>query len=489
MKVTTQELETCEVLMTVEIDDKQRDRLLQKAARRLARRVQIPGFRPGKAPYRVILHRFGEEVIREEAIEDLTGNIFRDALEEADVIPFAQASLDNIEWEPVVTMTVKVPTEPVVELGDYREVRLDLEPVEVTDEELDAELSQIQEEMATYDPVERPIEMGDIVSVNLTAVDVETGTAIESDVERDLTLVELDDASQEPDYATNLMGLTVGSEQEFTHTFPAEYSDSRYADKEVGFTVKINNVMVKTVDDIDDDFAGLVGDFDTLDDLKAQLRNDITERKEREAESEQGEAMLNQVIEQAAEIKWPPALEEEELNQMMNGMNAELGRLGANLEIFLRSQGKSLEQFREENRENAVQRIKRQLVLNKIASLEKLEVGNDELTQRIEQVVQMSGNNEEAVRMATSSSMINMLANDILAQKAQERLLLIAKGEAPEILEETSDAEAAAATDAVVEEDLADTEPAATDDAESTEGTPVAETPEEPESKSDSDPS
>ncbi len=185
MKVTTQKLDNCEVLMTVEIDDKQKNRLLEKAARRISRQVRIPGFRHGKAPYRIVINKFGVEAVQEEAIDDLTKDIFQQALEEAEITPFAQASLDEIEWEPL-TMKVKIPVGPVVELGNYSDIRLEFEAPEVTDEEVGEELERLKDREATDAPDERAATVGDQSAVMLSEKDLETGTMVAE--ERDFNL-------------------------------------------------------------------------------------------------------------------------------------------------------------------------------------------------------------------------------------------------------------------------------------------------------------
>ena len=148
MKITTEELERCEVLLTLEVDPKQEEKMLQKAAKRIAREVKIPGFRPGKAPYNVVVRRFGLEAIQQEAMEQSADKIIVDALEEANVQPYARIDLDSIDWNPL-TIKVKVPTQPKVELADYRDIRLDVEPVEVTKEDVEENLKNLQENMVT----------------------------------------------------------------------------------------------------------------------------------------------------------------------------------------------------------------------------------------------------------------------------------------------------------------------------------------------------
>ncbi|MCB0166713.1 MAG: hypothetical protein KDI79_20970, partial [Anaerolineae bacterium] len=164
MKVTTEELERCLVLVTVEIDSKKENDILQKAAKRIAKEIKIPGFRPGKAPYNVVIRRFGLEAIQQEALEKSADDMIQKALEEANVTPFARMDLESVEWDPLV-IKIKVPTEPKVELNDYHEIRLDSAEVEVADEDVEERLKQLQETNATWTPVERPAQLNDTVTL------------------------------------------------------------------------------------------------------------------------------------------------------------------------------------------------------------------------------------------------------------------------------------------------------------------------------------
>jgi len=309
LSVTTDPLENCEVLMTVEVDEKQTDNLLKTAAGRISRQVRIPGFRPGKAPYRVIVQRFGEDVVRNEALEDLSKSVFEQALEQADVEPYAPASLEDVSWDPLV-MKVRVPVAPVVELGDYRAMRMEVEPVEVTDEEIEEALEGLQDEHASWNPVERPAQLGDLVTM---AIKEQVGDEILAENENvDYALNEAEEGEAGPDLTTPLIGLSTGDEKEFGVTYPETVQDPRYAGQEVTVSVKVHGVKEQETYPLDDDFAQMVGDFDTLEGLKESLTEDIRRRKEREADNELGEEVFSQLVENAERIEWPEALEEEE---------------------------------------------------------------------------------------------------------------------------------------------------------------------------------
>ncbi len=441
MKVTKETTENCEVILTVEIDDAQKQKLLQKAARRISKNVRIPGFRPGKAPYNLVLSRFGIDAIQEEATKDLTTTVFQSALEEAEVTPYAMASLDKIEWEPLV-MTVKVPTDPVVELGDYRSIRLEVEDVEVTDDEIDHQLEHLREHYTTYSPVERPAEMGDLVSVSVSEKTISAGEAEPENWDEDIEMEEAVEKDGEPDFVAHLLGKVAGEEVVFTHTFADDYDDDEVSGETIEYTLKINAVKVKEEFPLDDDFASLVGDYDSLDDLKAKIKEDIIAQKQRERDSALSDEALEQIAESAETIKWPQVLEERELDHAVANQEARLKQYGLDLTTFLKSQQKTLETFREELRESVKENLKTSLVLSKIVELEDLAVDNAELSQEADMMVMLSGGSKQAQDTFKSPTGLRVLTNNLLTEKALRRLLAIVKGEADQEPEPAAEAPA-----------------------------------------------
>jgi trigger factor len=270
VKVTTEVLERCETLLTVEVEPKQEQKMLQQAAKRIAREVNIPGFRPGKAPYNVIVRRFGLDVVQQEAIEKSADKLIQEALAEVEITPYAQIGLDNIDWEPL-TIKLKVPTEPKVEIGDYRETRLEFEPVTVTDEDIEKELKDIQEQNASWAPVERGAEIGDMIDISVVEKDGDEVLEERESEEFVLEDPEEHEGHDHPDMTTPLLGLSADEEKTFTLTYSDDYDNDTYAGKEITFEVKVNAVKQKEVDPIDDEFAQSFSDFDTLEELKADI--------------------------------------------------------------------------------------------------------------------------------------------------------------------------------------------------------------------------
>jgi trigger factor len=434
--------------MTVEVDEQQTEKLLKSAAQRISKQIRIPGFRPGKAPYRIIVQRVGEDTVRNEALEDLSQSVFKRALEQAELEPYALASMEDITWDPLV-MKVRVPVAPVVELGDYHEMRLEVEPVEVSESEVDQALEELQQEHAVQTPVERPARLGDLVTM---AVKEQAGDEVLAENENvEYELVEIDEDNPSPDLSTPLIGMSAGDEKEFTVTYPETVEDDRYAGKEVTVSVKVYSVKETELYPLDDDFAQTVGDFDTLQELKENLTEDIRQRKERQSDNELGQEALQQLIESAERVEWPKALEDEEIDQALSEQDRRLQQSGLNLETYLVMQKKTREQLGEEFRPAVQDKVRRSLVLGKMIELEDLSIAGHEVTGQIDRLSMLAGEQGAELRQALSApDSMRHIANDLLTSKAMDRLVQIVKGEGEKIEAQTeteAHTENAAATD------------------------------------------
>lgn len=427
LKVTTAPAESCEMLMTVELDEREADKLLKAAAQRISRQVRIPGFRPGKVPYQTVVRRVGEEAIRAEALEDLSQKVFKQALEQAQLEPYAQASLEEVTWDPLV-LKVRVPTPPVVELGDYGAMRLEIEPVQVSEAEINQALEGLQKSRTNWKPVERPAQLGDRL---VMAVKEQAGDQIlTEDEDVRFELEQLPEDSRGPDLTTPLLGLATGDEREFRVTYPPDASDPRYAGKEVSISVKADRVEEGEIYPLDDDFAQMVGDFDTLEELKQNVSDDLRRQKQREADAELGQQALEKLIEGAPRVEWPKALEEEEIDRALEERDRRLQQSGLSLDTYLGMQKKTRDELREELRPAVRQRLRRSLVLSKLIELEDLSISGHEVSGQIDRLSLLAGERSTDVRQAlTRPDSVRYIANDLLTAKVVERLAQIVKGE------------------------------------------------------------
>lgn len=433
MKVTTEELEHCETLLTLEIDSTQQEKLLKKAAQRISREVRIPGFRPGKAPYNVIVRRFGLEALQSEALEESVEELVKKGLGEANITPYAQIKLDGVEWNPL-TIKIKVPTKPQVELGDYRAIRLEATPVEVSDEDVDQALTRLQEQRATWVPAERAAELGDLLSMTVTEQD---GDAVLSDhqaVEYELKALPEEQQNKQPDLTTPLLGLKAGENKTFSVTYPDEFANEEYAGKEITFSVEVSGVKQKELDPLDDEFAKQVGDYETLEALKEKIREDLRQTRQRQSDFELGSKALDELVEQAEKIEWPTGMEEEQIDGEIDDLERRLKQSSLTLDGYLKVNSKTKEQLREETRQQVINQLKRGLAMSQVAQLEKLEVSQLEILEQAKMMADMFGGGDRVWQnIMASEARQSVLANDLLSNKVIQRLVAIAKGEAPEL--------------------------------------------------------
>lgn len=456
LSVTTEPLDKCEVLMTIQVDDQQEQQLLKSAAGRISRRVQIRGFRPGKAPYHLVVRRVGEEAIRQEALEELSESVFRQALEQAGLEPFAPAQMEDVAWSPLV-MKVRIPTDPVVDLGDYRALRMEPEPVEVSPEEVDQELARLQDERAEWRDVDRPARLGDRIVADL---EYRAGDRVVERAEGvELELLVPPEGSNRPDLATPLVGAVAGDERTVTFTQPAGYGPPELEGQEVTLSVKVHRVQEKELFALDDDFAQLIGDYETLDDLKGRLAEELRQRKEREARTKLINQALEHIVTHAPRVEWPKYLEDRMLERHMEKLDQLLRERNLTLDAFLAAQQRTRDQLREEWRPEVQKRVRTVLVVNELIKREQLEVEPREVLDEMDARIFLAGQHADEVRRTLSTTEgVEGVFHEVLDAKLRQRVWDIVTGRLTESEPETTAAEEAQPADQPAE--LQPSEPA-----------------------------
>jgi len=434
MKVTTEELPDRQLLLTIEVEEKRAQQALQQAARRLSRRIRIPGFRPGKAPYHLVARLVGEERLRAEAFDIIGDQLYTEALEEAKVEPYAQGTLQDVRWDPL-TFSVIIPLPPLVELGDYRSLRVPMEPILVTDEEVDEALEELRARYAEWVPVDRPAAFGDMVIMDIKGTVGEEEILSHQNWQR---VLQADSGGSLPGFDTALVGLRVGESHAFDLTYPEE-AHVRWAGQTAHFEVTLHGVKAKELPPLDDEFARTVSEYETLEALREAIREDL--RAQRAAESGYEGKVLDALIEQAR-IEFPPLMLEKEVDDLLQEHDRLLRQQGMPLDEYLRLRGKNREEYREEIRPQAEQRLKRRLALAEFAEQEGLDVEEAEIDEEIERrVARQSGDTAERLEEVLSGPGGRRIVRaELLTQKALHRLVAIAKGELETIADERGQA-------------------------------------------------
>lgn len=424
MKVSSERIENSQVVLKVEAEPEEVERSLEEAYRHLVKRADVPGFRRGKAPRAMLERYLGKEALLGEAVERLVPQLYSRAVEEQGIDAIAQPEIEITQTDPVI-FKATVPLRPTVELGNHRQIRVDPEPVEVAEEEMEKAIEQVRYQHAPWQPVERPIQFGDLVTIDVKG-SLEDGSLLDR---KDLQYQVLKALPfPVPGFSEQLEGLDKGEEKEFTISFPADYEISHLAGKEYPFRVVVSEIKEKKLPEVNDEFAKSVGEgFEDLESLRQRIASalkDLAEEKERRRFEEK---VIDAVVE-LSKVDFPPVLVEREIDRLIRETEA-------SLEEGIRSRGRSEEELREELRPLATRRATIYLVLGKVAEEEKIEVAEAEIEEEVEAIAQSAGERGEEIRsMFNSTTGRQSLKEALLTRKTVKRLLEIASGEEPEII-------------------------------------------------------
>lgn len=432
MKITTEPLENRQLRLTIEIDEEQTKRAMQRAARQISRQVNIPGFRKGKAPYSLIVQRYGEDTIRKEASEALVETSYRKALEQEEITPYAPGALEDVTLDPITfQFTISLP--PTVDVGDYRNYRLKPPPVKIHKKEIQQALEEIREQNAILEPAERPAALGDGVEIDLVGQTAEGTQFLEKDSFH--LLLEAEDTEPAPGFAEAVVGMEAGEERAFTLTLPDDFPQENLQGEEAKFTVEMVEVYESILPALDDDLARTVGNFDSLKELEAHVKEQLQQAAQQKADAEYTQQVLEAIIEQTR-VEYPPVMLEKRLDDIIEEIKEDVKRkTRLSLEDYLRFQDKTVEKVREELKPTAQARLKHFLMINEIIKLEALDVNEEEISAHIEKISAPLGAQADAVRSSLSSAEgQETIRLRLLIDKAIQRLVAIARGEAPELV-------------------------------------------------------
>ena len=440
--------------IVVEVEPDQLEAARRRAARKLAERGKIPGFRPGKAPYEVIRRYYSDEAIYEQAVDLLVDDVYPAMLKEAELNPAAAGTLEKlekIEGKELPKFTFKVPLMPEVDLGDYQKVRLPYEFATPGKEKLDQALEELQQMYGTTETVEREIQEGDYVLLDLKSEKeslTRTGFA---------TMVRKEDRDVEfpfIGFAHQLLGLKAGDSKTITHEFAKDDADETLAGQTVDMEVTIKTVRSMTLPELNDDFAKMVGQYENLDALKDALTKDIEAR----ARAEYDDGYYAQVVDkikEGATIKYAAQTLNHEAEHVVEDLRQRLARQKLDLETYYKMRNTDATKFfEEEAKPVAKKRLERSLILDEISRQEKIEVDNEALDQEFNSTLvdlQMQGVDVNKIRggkqgqQRVAEAVAMESANRLLTRRTLERLKAIATGEykpEPKLEEKPAEAEA-----------------------------------------------
>jgi len=379
VKVSVEKLPSSEAVLEIDLTWDELEKASDKAYRKLVQKVDVQGFRRGKAPRSLLERKLGKEYIYQEGLDELISETYRTALKEHELTPITQPELDApvFEMGQSYHFSLRVPIITPVELGDYTSLHFEREDADVTSEEVEQELEALRNRLATWREVERPAEYNDRVTVDLKLTVEDQSISDLKDNPFELTrerhglFTGMDE---------HVVGMSAGESKAFTTVIPADYSNEKIAGKEAHYAVTLYKVETKEMPELDDAFASQAsnGEIGTLEDLRKAISDNILDVKKRRIRDELREKAINAVIEQS-QITIHPLLIQEEAEDMLHQLSHMLEQQHMSLDQYLMMTRKTREEYLKDIQPDAEKRVKRQLVLDALADKEAISVLPEEI--------------------------------------------------------------------------------------------------------------
>lgn len=391
MKVTLERLPESRVQLDIEVDQERLEKSIDAAYKRVASRARIPGFRPGKAPRKIVERMVGREGLIREALDTLVPDVYNEAIESEQVFAVDQPELEIVELEPV-RFKATVPVRPDIELGDYKGIRVTRDAVDVTDEMVDEQLQALRRRFASQVPAEREAQWDDILIADVVST-IEGEDFVE---DRDAEFPLREGATLLlPGLAEVFVGMKAGDEKTVEIDVPDDFQVERFRGKKASFTLTVKEVKEEQLPELDDEFAQQVNEeFETLDALKDRIEADLTTQLEQAADAKLQSEAVDQMVERAT-LEYPRVYVEREIDSLVRE------NMGNNRQAYLDYLGRigqSEEDFRETMRETAETRVQRSLVLSRMAEAEGIDVADEEIDAELDRIVEPAGEEAERLR-------------------------------------------------------------------------------------------
>ncbi|TET44451.1 MAG: trigger factor, partial [Dehalococcoidia bacterium] len=422
MKITTEKTEICQLTLNIDVEESELEESLNEAYHRLVKKVSVPGFRKGKAPRAILEQHLGKSTLLEEALEYLVPQLYKQAIESEKIDAIDQPEIDIIQTEPVVLKAV-IPLRPVVKLGNYRELRLQPEPVEVSGEEVEAAIIQLQQERGTWVPVERPVQFDDLITLNIEA-DVE-GTPILK--HKDMVFEVIKDLPYPlPGFSEGLKGMEKNKEKTFSLLMPNDHRITGFAGKECFCKAVVTEIKEMNAPQLDDDFAKSIG-WEDLASMREQISANLRAKAEEKNRTEFRQKVLDAVTD-LSEVDYPPILLDRGIDHLVADEMSSFGGGIKGLEDYLKMTGKTMEEHREELRPIAKQRVVYSLVMGKVAAEEKIEIDASEVDNKVGEITRDAQEKEKMEKFLSLPQIRESIGQSLHTQKTIDRLVQIASG-------------------------------------------------------------
>jgi trigger factor len=428
MKVTRDKEENRQVWLTIEIEPAEMQTELDLAYHRLAQRTDVPGFRKGKAPRAVLERHIGKDRLLEDALSQLLPQAYEKAIKEQELEPIANPDIEITQTDPVI-FKATVPLKPIVELGDYKSLKLKAEPPDDITDELNTTLEQLRRQHGSWEPAERPTNFDDLVTM-----DVDSQVEGKPFIQQPGVQYQLlqNQAAPAPGFAQQLVGMKAGEEKEFKLPLPEDSPQKELAGKEASFKIKINEIKQLKLPELDDEFAAAVNpEFKTFKELKERIETNLKLMAEDRARREFEEKVVDAAVD-LSQVDFPSVLVEMEIDRTLEQQARQLQASNMPMEEYLSRIGKSAEELREELRPAATKRVIRSLVLGQINEAEKIEVDKADIDAELDRMIEGAGDKrDEAKRQLDTPQVRDSLEQILATRKTVQRLVEIAEKPKP----------------------------------------------------------
>lgn len=411
MQVSVEQLDPCKIGLTVEIETEKVAKAVNEVYREYSKVTKIPGFRPGKAPRSIVERYVSEESVRQRAAEVLVPKAYSEAIKENDIHPYSDPDVEMVQFEQDKPLIFKaeIPLAPKVELGEYKGIEVERPKNEVSDADVEAQIKRLQAGRATSEKVEdRGIETGDLVVVDIAS-------ALEGEEMGASRRSLIDVGTNPPSFDESILGMKQGERKVFDVEYPADFSDEELAGKKMQFDASIDSIRARIVPDLDDEFAKNIGGFETMDELRADVRTRMTAAVEEQADAEVEAKIVNEIISRS-QVFFPEVMIEHDLEHEIEDIQERLKRQGLTPDLYLKQLGKTQEEFLDDLRQRASVRLRSGLVLGEIIDKEGIDVTGAEVEAEIDRLAAESNVTREAAetyldtrggRKSLGNSMLN----------------------------------------------------------------------------------
>ena len=426
MSLQVEKLEKNMAKLTIEASAEDFEKAIQKVYLKARGRINIPGFRKGKAPRKLIEKMYGTGVFYEDAANDLIPTAYAEALKDCDleIVSRPEINVTQIEAGKPFIFTAEVAVKPEVTLGEYKGVEVEKSDVEVTEEDINKEVDKERENNSrTIDVDDRAVESGDIIKLDFDgSVD---GVPFAGGKAENYTLT-IGSGSFIPGFEDQLIGTKIGEEKDVTVTFPEDYHEKSLAGKEAVFKCKVNAISVKELPEADDEFASEVSEFETLAEYKEDIKKKLTEKKEKAARAKKEAQAIEKAVENAT-MEIPDAMIDTQVQSMMEDFARRMQSQGLSLEQYFQFTGMDAKKMHDQMKPEALKRIQNSLVLEAVAKAENIEISDEKVDEEIAKMAEAYKMEVEKLKDLIGESEKDQMKKDLAVQAAADLIADAAK--------------------------------------------------------------